>query len=166
MRILFRPFAALVIMALLLTACGSSSGSTWTEAPLRPTPATEPSAVPTEPAESPDGSATTARTIALELTSNLQIQQDGEQVIELQVKEGETLHFVLDNTSGFSHDFVIGPADALSAGTVDGLPGVEAWESGVRELDYVVTADTAQLQFACTVPGHYQTMHGSFALVS
>jgi hypothetical protein len=166
MRIRLLPSAVLVIIALLLTACGGTTGSTWTEAPLRPTPSAGPSAIPSEPAGSPVGSAGTARTIELDLTSSLQIQQDGAQVIELEVQEGETLHFVLDNTAGFSHDFFIGPADALSAGTVDGLPGVEAWDSGVREFDYVVTADTAQLQFGCTVPGHYQTMHGSFALVS
>lgn len=164
MRIPIRLSAGLVAIALLLVACSSSTGSTWTVAPLRPTPTAGPSAVPSEPAGSPDASAGAARTIALDLTSSLQIQQDGVQVTELEVREGETIHFVLDNTAGFSHDFVIGPADALSAGTVDGLPGVEAWDSGVREFDYVVTADTAQLEFACTVPGHYQTMHGTFTL--
>ena len=165
MRIRFRSSAALVIIALLLTACGGTTGSTWTQAPLRPTPTAGPSAIPSEPAGSPTGSAGTARTIALELTSSLQIQQDGERVVELEVQEGETIQFVLDNTASFPHNFLIGPPDALSAGTVDGLSGVEAWDSGVREFDYVVTAETAQLEFACTVPGHYQTMRGSFALV-
>ena len=163
MRIPIRLSGALVGVALLITACGSTTGSTWTEAPLRPTPTAGPSAVPTEPAGSPDASAGAARTIQLELTSSLQIQQDGEQVVELEVEEGETIRFVLDNTAGFSHDFFIGPPDALSSGTTDGLPGVEVWDSGVQEFEYVVTADTAQLEFACTVPGHYQTMHGSFA---
>ncbi|MET0771835.1 MAG: hypothetical protein ABWZ82_02025 [Candidatus Limnocylindrales bacterium] len=166
MRIPIRLSAALAVIALLLTACGSSTGSTWTVAPLRPTASPGPSAVPSEPAGSPDASAGAARTIELDLTANLQIQQDGTQVTELQVQEGETIHFVLDNTANFTHDFFIGPADALSGGTTDGLPGVEAWDSGVQELDYVVTADTAQLQFACTVPGHYQSMHGSFVLAS
>jgi hypothetical protein len=170
MSIPIRLSAALVGVALLLTACGGTTGSTWTEAPLRPTPtagpSVEPSVEPSGPAGSPDASAGTARTIELELTSSLQIQQDGEQVVELEVQEGETIHFVLDNTAGFSHDFYIGPPDALSSGTVEGLPGVEAWDSGVKEFDYVVTAETAQLEFACTVPGHYQSMHGSFAVTS
>jgi uncharacterized cupredoxin-like copper-binding protein len=166
MRIPIRLSAALVGVALLITACGSSTGSTWTEAPLRPTPTAGPSVVPSEPVGSPDASAGAVRTIELELTSNLQIQQDGEQVTELEVREGETIRFVLDNTANFSHDFFIGPPDALSAGTTDGLPGVEPWDSGVQEFEYVVTADTATLEFACTVPGHYQTMHGSFALGS
>jgi hypothetical protein len=166
MRIPIRLSAALAAIALVVTACGGTTGSTWTVAPLRPTPTAGPSAVPSEPAGSPDASASAARTVELDLTSSLQIQMDGEQVTELEVQEGETIHFVLDNTAGFSHDFFIGPADALSSGTTDGLPGVEAWDSGVKEFDYVVTADTAQLEFACTVPGHYQTMHGTFALDS
>lgn len=165
MRIPIRLGAAIAAIALLLTACGGTTGSSWTVAPLRPTPSAGPSAVPSQPAGSPGASAGAARTVTLDLTTNLQIQEDGEQVLELEVQEGETIHFVLDNTAGFSHDFWIGPPDALSAGLIDGLEGVEVWESGVREFDYVVTADTAQLQFACTVPGHYQTMHGSFALV-
>jgi uncharacterized cupredoxin-like copper-binding protein len=166
MRIPIRLAAALAAIALLLTACSSTTGSTWTVAPLRPTPSAGPSAAPSEPAGSPGSSAGAARTVELQLTSSLQIQQDGAQVTELEVQEGETIHFVIDNTAGFTHDFYIGPPDALSAGTTDGLEGIPEWESGVQEFDYVVTADTATMQFACTVPGHYQTMHGTFALDS
>jgi hypothetical protein len=167
MRIPLRPFVAAVAAMMLLAGCGSSTGSTWTVAPLHPTPSPGPSLTPTEPAGSPDASAGAARTIELELTSSLQIQQDGVQVTELEVREGETIHFVLDNTSaGMAHNFWIGPPDQLAAGIVSGLPGVEQWDSGVREFDYVVTAETAGLEFACTVPGHYQSMHGSFKVTS
>lgn len=166
MRIPLR-LSVLAVMALVLVAgCTSSTGSTWTVAPLQPTPSAPPSVAPTAgptgPAGSPNGSAAAVRTIQIDLTSSLQFQQDGAQVTELEVQEGETIHFVLDNTAGFAHDFWIGPPDQLSAGTVDGLEGVPEWESGVKEFDYVVTADTANMQFACTVPGHYQSMHGSF----
>ena len=82
--------------------------------------------------------------------------------VSFEVQEGETIHFVLDNTAGFAHDFWIGPPDKLSASLTDGLEGVPEWDSGVKELDYVVTADTANLQFGCTVPGHFQSMHGTF----
>jgi hypothetical protein len=166
MRIPIRLAACLAVLALLITACSSSTGSTWTVAPLHPTPSPGPSVAPSGPAGSPDASAGAARTIKLDLTSSLQIQQDGAQVTELDVTEGETIHFVVDNTAGFTHDFYIGPPDALSAGTVDGLPGIPEWDGGVKEFDYVVTADTAQLQFACTVPGHYQSMHGTFKVGS
>jgi uncharacterized cupredoxin-like copper-binding protein len=121
---------------------------------------------PTGPAGSPDASAATGTTIELDLTSSLQIQQGGAQVTELDVKEGDTIHFVIDNTAGFAHDFFIGPPDALAAGTTDGLPGIPEWDSGVQEFDYVVTADTKDLQFGCTVPGHLQSMHGSFKVSS
>lgn len=170
MRMTIR-LCALALAALLLVAgCGGTTGSTWTIAPLHPTPSPGPSAVPTAgptgPAGSPGASVETARVITLDLTSNLQFQQDGQRVTELEVREGETIRFELDNTSNFGHDFYIGPMDALAAGTIDGLPGVPQWESGVKELDYVVTADTASLMFGCTVPGHFQTMQGTFKLVS
>lgn len=170
MRMTIRLSALAVAALLVVAGCGGTTGSTWTIAPLHPTPSPGPSAVPTAgptgPAGSPDASAGAARTIQLDLTSNLQFQQDGERVTELEVREGETIHFQLDNTSNFVHDFYIGPQDALAAGTVDGLPGVPEWESGVKELEYTVTADTADLMFGCTVPGHFQSMQGTFKLVS
>jgi hypothetical protein len=165
MRIPIRLAAGLAVIALIITACSSSTGSIWTVAPLHPTPSAGPTVLPTGPAGSPAASGS-ARTVKLDLTGSIQIQQDGAQVTELDVTEGETIHFVIDNTAGFTHDFFIGPADALSAGTVDGLPGIPEWDGGVQEFDYVVTADTAQLQFACTVPGHYQSMHGTFKVGS
>lgn len=170
MRISLRSFALVLVALALVAGCSSSTGSTWTVAPLHPTPTAPPSvpptAAPSGAAGSPGTSAAAARTIKLDLTASLQFQQDGAQVTELEVREGETIHFVLDNTAGFAHDFWIGTPDQLSSGTVDGLDGVPQWESGVKEFDYVVTADTANLQFACTVPGHYQTMHGSFKVTS
>jgi uncharacterized cupredoxin-like copper-binding protein len=170
MRIPVRLSAGLAALLLIVAACSSTTGSTWTVAPLHPTPSAGPSVAPTtgptQPGGSPGASAATARTIALDLTSSLQIQQDGAQVSEIDVKEGETIHFVIDNTAGFAHDFFIGPPDALAAGTVDGLDGIAQWDSGVQEFDYVVTADTANLQFGCTVPGHFQSMHGDFKVAS
>ena len=79
--------------------------------------------------------------------------------------EGETIHFVIDNTADFMHDFFIGPPDALAQNQIAGLPGIPQWESGIQEFDYVVTAETANLQFACSLPGHYPPMHGTFTLV-
>lgn len=170
MRNPIRLAMAVAAAVLLIAGCSGTTGSTWTVAPLRPTPSPGPTVVPSEPAGSPAGSpaasAGAARTVRIELTNSLQFQQDGVQVTELEVREGETIHFVLDNTAGFAHDFWIGPPDQLAAGTVSGLQGVEVWESGVREFDYVVTAETAGMEFACTVPGHYQTMRGTFKLVS
>ena len=184
---------------LLLTACGGTSVSTWTIAPLHPTPtpgpqgsgsasampsgmhgpSAGPSGAPASPAASPGPSGApaspgssapvspaAAQTVNLQLTGSLSItDQNGTQVTNLDVREGETVHFVIDNTAGFTHDFFIGPPDALAQNQVGDLPGIPEWSSGVQEFDYVVTADTAKLQFACTVPGHYPLMHGTFTLV-
>jgi uncharacterized cupredoxin-like copper-binding protein len=186
-RILMVGMAAL----LLLTACGGTSVSTWTIAPLHPTPTPGPqgsglasampsgmpmpsagaSGAPATPAASAGASGAPAsapagQTVTLQLTGSLSITgQDGTAVSNLDVKLGETLHFVVDNTAGFAHDFFIGPPDALSQNQIAGLPGIREWSSGVQEFDYVVTADTASLQFACSLPGHYPLMHGTFTIV-
>ncbi|MBX3031969.1 MAG: hypothetical protein KF809_17625 [Chloroflexi bacterium] len=161
---LLRTFLVLAA-TLLLAACGGTAGSTWTVAPLAPTPTTPPATpAPTGAPGSPDATAGTARTVHIELTGSLSFVQDGERLTSLEVTEGETIHFVLDNTAGFSHDFLIGTADQLSQRLIDGLPGVPEWTSGVEEFEYQVTAETAGLQFACTVPGHYGPMHGDFVV--
>jgi uncharacterized cupredoxin-like copper-binding protein len=191
--------AVFVAMVLLLAACSSSTGSTWTIAPLHATPSAPASAAASQPAGSPGQSQPAgspgqsqpagspgqsqpagspgqsqpagspgqgaARTIELDLTNTLQITQNGSQVTELDVHAGETIHFVINNTAGFDHDFFIGTADQLSQGTTSGLPGVPPFQSGSQKFDYEVTADTDGLQFACTVPGHYQSMHGTFKVV-
>jgi hypothetical protein len=188
-----RIFAAGLAVLLVLAACGGSSTvSTWTIAPVQPTPTAGPStaasaqpsgaataapsngataapsgdasAPPESPAASSDASPSGGQTITLQLTGALQITQDGQPVSSLAVREGETVHFVLDNTAGFAHNFFIGPADALAQNQIGGLPGVPEWTGGIQEFDYVVTADTADLQFACTIPGHYTPMHGAFTL--
>jgi uncharacterized cupredoxin-like copper-binding protein len=180
-----RILAAAVAGLLLLAACGGTSGSTWTINPISPTPTPGPSTVasaqpssatttapsgdasvaPGSPAASSDASPTAGQTITLQLTGSLQITQDGQTVSALTVKEGETVHFVIDNVAGFGHNFFIGAADALAQNQVGGLPGIPEWTSGIQEFDYVVTAETAGLQFACTIPGHYPPMHGTFTVV-
>ncbi len=173
MRLLVSGAAALVLLA----ACGGATGTTWTIAPALPTPTVgpsaptpRPSAAPASPVASPAPGSPTAsaatspaagQIIKLELTGSLSITQDGQQVSELTVKEGQTVHFVIDNVAGFTHNFHIGTADQLSQGQPD-LPGIPDWSSGVQEFDYTVTAETAGLQFGCTVPGHYGPMHGTF----
>jgi uncharacterized cupredoxin-like copper-binding protein len=165
MRITLLRSLLVLAATLLFAACSGASGSTWTVAPLAPTPTAPPAtAAPTGAAPSPGASAGAARTVNVELTGSLSFLQDGQPFTSLEVTEGETIHFVLDNTAGFSHDFLIGTPDELSQRLIDGLPGVPEWTSGVEEFDYLVTAETAGLQFACTVPGHYALMHGDFVV--
>jgi hypothetical protein len=178
-----RLLVALPGALLALAACVSVSPS-WTFAPTAsPGPATPepsiPSAAPTLPATpapttsqptaspgtpgSPDASGT-ARTIALELTANLQIHQDGQQVTSLTVTEGETIHFEVTNSAGFSHNLYIGPPEQLATNQTAGLPGVPDFTEGTQSFDYTVTAETASLEYACTIPGHYQLMRGTFTV--
>jgi len=123
-----------------------------------------PAATPASASASSSPAGAAGRTIDLDENGALQITQDGQPVTDLTVKEGETIHFRISNSAAFDHDFYIGTADQLSQGQVDGLPGVPAFASGTQEFDYTVTAATAGLQFGCTVPGHYQLMHGTFTV--
>jgi uncharacterized cupredoxin-like copper-binding protein len=197
-----RIVAASMASLLLLAACGSSSASsTWTIAPVQPTPTGGPaspaasaspsgmpmpsmtaSGAPASPAASAGasgapasggpaspaasaGASTAVQTVTLDVTGSLSItDEDGTAVSNLDVKVGETVHFVVDNTAGFAHTFFIGTPDQLAQNQVGDLPGIPEWTSGIQEFDYVVTADTASLQFGCTVPGHYPLMHGTFTV--
>lgn len=101
--------------------------------------------------------------IQLEETEDLQILQDGQLVTQLTVKLGDTIVFKVNNTADFDHNFYIGPANSLANDDITGLPGIPAFQ-GAQELTYTVTADTANLQFACPLEGHYDTMHGTFVV--
>ena len=121
------------------------------------------------PARLPAASATPAaptvavdadHVIDLELTADLKIKQDGQQVTSIPVKQGETYTFRVDNTAGFDHDFFIGSDADLSAGK-EGLPGIQAWSKGVREFQYTFDSP-GPLAFGCAIPGHYALMKGTF----
>jgi len=101
-----------------------------------------------------------AHVIALDLTADLKIEQDGQQVSSLPVTQGETYTFKITNTAGFEHDFYIGSDSDLSAGAA-GLAGIPGWSDATREFQY--TFESADpLAFGCTIPGHYALMKGVF----
>jgi uncharacterized cupredoxin-like copper-binding protein len=106
----------------------------------------------------------TGTLIPLEETVSLTITRDGQPVSALDVKKGDTVTFQITNSAGFDHDFYIGTPDQLKNNQTAGLPGVPAFSSGTQQFTYTVTDATATLQFACTLPGHYVTMHGSFTI--
>jgi hypothetical protein len=146
-------------------AAESPEASLAAESPEASRTAESPEASSTvESPEASDGNAPSGQVIELELTSSLQIHQGGQQVSSLAVKAGETIHFKITNTAGFQHDFYIGPPDQLGQNLVSGLPGVPSFDSGTQEFDYTVTADTANLQFGCSLTFHYPTMHGTFTV--
>lgn len=100
----------------------------------------------------------------LEETASLQITQAGVQVTTLPVTAGQAYTFRITNNSGLVHNFHIGPADALAANSVGGLPGVGDFNEGTMEFQYTPSEETASLEFACTIPGHYPAMHGTFTV--
>ena len=115
----------------------------------------------TEPGTSGD-----PRVIRLELTAGLQIVDvEGAPVEALAVQAGEIVRFELENSAGFTHNFYIGEVGELVADQTSDLPGVPAWSTGPRTLEWVVPPG-GRLQFACTIPGHYEPMHGDLAIQS
>jgi hypothetical protein len=141
-------------------APAETAGPEATEVP-EVTEAPEATTAPVETAAPPDGE---PRVIELEADPAIRFLQDGQQIREIGVTPGETVLFRVTNTSGFAHNFYIGPDDELSVmgGTTD--VGIPNWETGVQEMEWVVPEDISGLRFACTVPGHYFTMQGDFTL--
>ncbi len=180
------------VASLVLAACGSqgSAGSDWTVHPPEPAPSGSPGGSPGQsPAGSPGGSPAASPggtpagspggspagspggsqaagdgTIALTETMAVQILRDGEQVSEIALTEGETYTFEITNEGGLEHNFYIGPPEQLQANDVAELPGVPNFTDGTQAFEYTATAETAGLEFACTVPGHYGPMHGALAV--
>ncbi|HVQ21785.1 MAG TPA: hypothetical protein VMT36_00810 [Candidatus Saccharimonadia bacterium] len=134
--------AAVVGLALALGACAAPAPS---DTPAAPTIAVDASHV-----------------IDLELTADLKIKEDGQQVSTIPVVQGDTYTFRVANTAGFDHDFLIGSDADLSAGAA-GLPGIPAWSSGSREFQYTFDGP-GPLAFGCTIPGHYAQMKGTFEI--
>ncbi len=180
------------VTTLAVAACGGQggAGSDWIVHPPEPAPSGSPGGSPGQsPAGSPGGSPATSPggspagspggspagspggspaagdgTIALTETMTLQIQRDGEQVSEIALAEGETYTFEITNEGGLEHNFYIGSPEQLQANDVAELPGVPNFTDGTQTFEYTATAETAGLQFACTVPGHYEPMHGALVV--
>jgi uncharacterized cupredoxin-like copper-binding protein len=149
-----RPLPAIVagIAIMCLVSCATVAA---------PDTATEPSV-----ATSPGARLTQPRTIELQLTSTLQISEDGQQVGDIAVTPGETIHFVITNAAGFDHDFYIGTDERLASGRVDALAGVPTWSSDdPQEFDWLVPQGSGDLKFGCTLRGHYPTMQGAFSVI-
>ena len=180
LRFLTAAFALLFVLA----ACASSTGATWTYAPVAatvdegPTGSAAPGQSPA--AEQPsgghegmaaDGSAPPpsgeGRVIDIVATASLQFTTpDGTQLTDIPVTPGETVIFRVENAAGFDHNFYIGTDAELSVPSATTPTGIPTWQSGVQELTWVVPEDISGLKFGCTVPGHYALMQGTFSVAS
>jgi hypothetical protein len=103
------------------------------------------------------------RVIEIEATAALQFtDEQGDRLTDIAVTPGETVVFRVHNAAGFDHSFYIGPEERLEepGGVTD--TGIEAWTTGVHELEWRVPDDVSDLMFGCTVPGHFSSIHGRF----
>jgi mono/diheme cytochrome c family protein len=119
-----------------------STGSTPTAAPV------------TNP-----GTADNPRVIQVEGTDQLQWVDPttGEKISQLAIVPGETVEFQVTVNSDVAHNFHLGsPGDLSSAPEHNQLPGLDTFANSTETFTY--TFDTVPEQFACTVPGHYQSM--------
>jgi uncharacterized cupredoxin-like copper-binding protein len=111
------------------------------------------------------GTASEPREIKVVETASLQITDaDGTKLSAIPVKRGETVTFQVENTANFAHNFYIGTQEDLEANNTANLEGVPDFNSGTKEFTITFDED-AELQFACTVQGHYGPMHGDIQLV-
>jgi mono/diheme cytochrome c family protein len=109
------------------------------------------------------GTADAPRIVKLQAAPDLHFKDEaGNNVTELIVAAGETIQFEIDNISGFDHNFWIGTPDQLAAPNATTDVGIPTWQSGVQTVTWTVSGDG--LQFACTVPGHYTTMHADIVI--
>ncbi len=119
------------------------------------------------PVESP-GTAGDPRGVEVVETATTEIfDSEGLQVSAITVVPGEVVRFQVVNEAPFEHNFFVGPPEALQENATAGLPGVGTFEEGTETFEWEVPEDPAELeglQFACTVPGHYEPMHGDIVV--
>jgi mono/diheme cytochrome c family protein len=118
------------------------------------------------PVESP-GTAENPRVIEIEGTGSLSWVDPASdaQIGAIALVAGETVEFRVINDSGLAHNFHVGSASELESAPQDvDLPGTETFDSGAQTFQYTVADVPEQPQFACTVPGHYPTMHGDLVI--
>ena len=117
------------------------------------------------------GTVDAPRVIKLEETGSLTITDpDGTKASAIAVKAGETVQFEVTNTAGFAHNFFIGPNAILSKASGDipetaGVVGIPQFTEGTQSVTWTVpAAETKDLVFGCTLPGHFTTMNGIFTI--
>jgi mono/diheme cytochrome c family protein/uncharacterized cupredoxin-like copper-binding protein len=90
----------------------------------------------------------------------------GQQISSITVVQGETVEFHIMNPGAIDHNFHIASADQLSSAPQDtDLPGVQPFHGSTQTFTYTFDNIPDNPQFACTMPGHYPTMHGDFVVI-
>jgi mono/diheme cytochrome c family protein/uncharacterized cupredoxin-like copper-binding protein len=111
------------------------------------------------------GTAASPRIVKLTETAQLAITDDtGTKLAAIAVKKGETVTFQVTNSAGFPHNFYTAPADKLKVADVTAAKGIPDFSSGTQNVTVTFDQDVPNLQYACVLPGHYDSMHGDFQI--
>jgi mono/diheme cytochrome c family protein/uncharacterized cupredoxin-like copper-binding protein len=117
------------------------------------------------PAVEDPGTADSPREIAVKETAALTITDaEGAKLAAIAVKAGETVTFQVENTANFPHNFYIGTKEQLQANDRAATEGTPDFSTGIQPLSYTFDQDATNLQYACIIPGHYDSMHGDFQI--
>ena len=136
-------------------ACWRGNATSASTAPATAAPVTNP------------GTADNPRVVELQTSDQLTWidPTTQQQVTSISVVQGETVEFHIINSMDMQHNFHIATADQLSAAAADNdLPGLAPFSNATQTFTYTFDSVPDNLQFACTMPGHYPTMHGDFVL--
>ncbi len=156
--------------AVSLTACASAGSAPWTYAPS--------SAAPTTPGPAPEATAspTVAATVAPAPTPTptplgfTPGTKDSPRVVAINtddllnfvpavvpIAEGETITFEVSNSGKASHEFKVGPMDAVMADK-ESAPEIPDIAPGSTETITYTFQGPGPFAFACHAPGHFE--HG------
>ena len=93
------------------------------------------------------------------------VDASGAPVSQIPVVDGETVEFHIVNDAGFTHNFHIASGPELSAAPPENdFLGVPTFTEGTETFTWTVADVPDQPQFACTITGHYQSMHGDIVV--
>jgi len=143
-----------VFVALTMAGCSST-------APASTGPSASPTPTPAPSVEIPPGATIVNLVVPEDRVSVFQI--DGTVVASITVKAGVPYAFRIANLGQYDHNFFIGVAEDLAGREYSRLHGVHLWSAGERVVVYTFMPGE-QIQFACTVAGHYGNMHGDFII--
>ena len=106
------------------------------------------------------GEARRARTIEIRMTDDMRFRPD-----RIEVREGETIRFVVRNAGKVLHEMVIGTEKELAehAALMRKFPGMEHDEPYMAHVDAGKRGELVwnfnrpgTFQFACLIPGHFE----------
>ncbi|AXK38071.1 cupredoxin domain-containing protein [Crenobacter cavernae] len=118
-------------------------------------------------------SAAATRTIRIDADDSMRFTPD-----RVEVKQGETVRFIVTNKGQTKHEFALGTKEMLAehAKQMQSNPGMAHGDMPAMGMLTLAPGEsktlvwrftrTGEIQFGCNVPGHYPTMTGTLKVVS